>query len=116
MRGGRYVLTVERDPVIDTSDDEGKPDAADPARTNVCGCSFAMLSAREAERAGQFAEDLEAAAGMPHGTDVVESDRIVFDPDLNGGCVPDQLAGTWTVGAVRHTRPRLRVLLRRNAT
>jgi hypothetical protein len=114
MRGARYVLRLERDAEVTSSDDQGRPIVAGTELRLVQG-NVTMLSAREVERAAIFLEGLTAAAHLPTGTDVDRRDRIVLDAAHNQPAgVPDHLAGTWYVGAVRHTRPLLRCLLRRD--
>jgi hypothetical protein len=113
-RGCRFLLTIERDPPVTDSDDEGRPVVGTVTRTDVMG-GLAMLSATEARRAEHFGQGLIAAAHFPVGVDVKHTDRIIADPEKNQTHprLPDQLAGTWIVGAVRFGRPLLRVLLRR---
>lgn len=113
MRLDRFVLVIERDGESQSSDAEGVPVIEPMSSTRVRG-SLSMLSAREAFRAQHFGEHIEAAAGVPNGTAVDHRDRVVLDEALNP-CAPSQLVGSWTVEAVRHTRPRLRLLLRRSA-
>lgn len=114
MRGGRFVLLVERDAEVTDSDAEGEPIVPGTGLRLVLG-SLSALSAREMQRAAMFGEHLEAAAHLPSDFDVDRRDRIrLLDEHNQPNGVPDHLAGTWYVGAVRHTRLFLRCLLRRD--
>lgn len=111
VRGARFDIVITKPAGVTTSNAQGRPVEGQPTTTSTRG-SLDLLSAREVERAAAMGLRATASARVDHGTDVDETCTLEATGTLPA---PDeQIAGSWLVAAVQHTRTHLRVLLRRS--